>query len=57
MKHIYPFKKNAIIDLLTKHVISHYIDSQIMEISKSSDFERYFELNYEGETDSDKLPF
>lgn len=57
MKHIYPFKKNAIIDLLTKHVISHYIDSQIMKISKSSDFERYFELNYEGETDSDKLPF
>lgn len=57
MKHIYPFKKNALIDLLTNHVIIHYTDSQIMKISKSSDFERYFELNYEGETDSDKLPF
>lgn len=57
MKYLYPFKKNALIDLLTNHVISHYIDSQIMIISKSSDFERYFELNYEDETPSDKLPF
>ena len=53
-RYLFPFKQNTIIDLIANHIISYYLDAEVMEIGDSDVFDRHFNI-YRSDDNLDEL--
>lgn len=59
-KYLFPFKQNIVIDLITNHIINHYLDAEVMKIGDSAILDRHFDVkkpDYIKTNDTNEVPF